>query len=90
MTKKELASLQRYCLNAEQISKDTNERLVAIIQDSLSALANSDPELALQVVEQVSEQKTMLQGAIEDRKTSDEGFIEMLASKLPDSLELEN
>lgn len=90
MTKKDYTKVLRFASNAEQIIDSATDRLVQIIQDSVSALSNMNPEVAVEVMDQIYEQRDLVAKLGQERKDQDEKFVDTYSKNLPDSLELEN
>lgn len=90
MNKRALATAQFRAKQAEQIMDHSNEKLIEIIQSSFSALATANPLLALEVLEQINAQVPGIEKLATNRLDEEKEYIDLLSSKLPDFMELEN
>lgn len=78
MTKQELAKLQRYASNAEQTNEMAIDNLITIVESSISAIANINPDMALAVIKSFDSQRTLLEDASAERKASDNEYINLV------------
>lgn len=89
MKKKDLAGLTYAARILEETNDATNESLVEIIQVSFSALATSDPNLAIHVLDQLIPQRQKIEELIDEREQDAAEFVKTLADNLPAVIEFE-
>jgi len=90
MKKSALATMQFEHKQMIQKLDNATEKLVEIIQSSFSALATNDPSLALNVLEQLNGNKDAIENLVKERAEDEKQYVDLLSSKLPDELVLEN
>lgn len=86
MKKSEMAELTLRAQQLEQMHESALEKLVDIIQSSFSAVATSDPGLALNIIRQLEGQKDGIQQLAQDREMEALEYIKNTVSRLPDTL----
>lgn len=86
MTKQSLARVLWMANQYEQMKENSEDRLVEVIQAAYSALATSNPELALNILKQMNEQSPQITEIIAEREVEEEAFIFEKAQQLPSEL----
>lgn len=89
MKKTDLARLQQQALELESIAESNIKSLVAVLESTFSAIATSDPDLALSIVAQLESQKDDITAVAVERASNAEMFIKKIANNMPDYLEFE-
>ena len=89
MKKSTLVRVQQQYNELVNIAQSTEDKLVEIIQSSISALATANPEMAIEVIEQIAKQKKAIKKMSEERSAAREEYVTVMTSQLPDSLEFD-
>lgn len=89
MKKSELAKAQYSLRTLAQSQESSVERFVEIISSAFSALATIAPEYALQVIEQLYDQKKEIRDLIKERTKQEAKFIKLAVEHTGPSIEFE-
>lgn len=89
MKKKDLAQVQAFAMRAEKLMSHASEQIAEQIASNVSTLVNIDPGFALDVLEQLNEQKPMMEQALKERTEKDKGLVEELVKRMPPMIEFD-
>lgn len=90
MKKSSLAALTYQAKINTQVIDNARDKLLDIIGSSFSALATMDPEAALSVLEQLTEQKKSIEDVVVERKKNEEDYIKLMTANMGDSINFED
>lgn len=89
MKKSDLAELQQQASELNQINASNVDALVAILESTFSAIATADPGLAINIIDQLADQKEGIQAVKEEREKKNAAYIRKLASLMPPMIEFD-
>lgn len=89
MRKSDLAAVSYEARELNQIKDSVLESLVEVLQSTFSAIATADPEMAIQIIDQLEEQKAGIEAVRLEREENRKQYIETAVKHMADSLDLE-
>jgi prephenate dehydrogenase len=90
MKKTDLARLQQVAAELEQINDNNINHLVSIFESTFSAIATSEPKIALSIIKQLNEQVGDIEQTMKERKENADAYVEKLAAHMPPMIEFED
>lgn len=88
MKKRDLAGLTFRAKQLEEFQKHNLECLVEVVQTGFSAIATSDPKLAITIIDQLYSQKDGILAFLASRDADEKEYIDEVASKIADTITL--
>lgn len=89
MKKTDLARLQQVAAELEQINDNNINHLVAVFESTFSAIATSEPKIALSIIKQLNEQVESIEQVMKERRENADLYVKKLAAHMPDMIEFE-
>lgn len=90
MTKKGMATLMHLASTLGQCNEFNNQMSIEVIQNSFSALATSNPKLAISLIGELNKQIPAMEEQARDMANKRKEFIDEMVPKMADNLELES
>lgn len=90
MKKTDLARLQQQAQELESVNDSYLQSMITVFENAFSAIATAEPKIALSIIAQMGERKEEINSLIAERKSNADRYVEALASRMPDYLELED